>query len=193
MLRNSIIALVTCCGLMVSPLLQADTTHYEIEPVHSQVIFKINHLGFSNSYGKFRKFEGKVSFDPDHWDKASTEVTINTQSIDLENKKWNDHMRSSDFFNIEKFPTMTFKSTKLEKTGDNIGLLHGQLTLLGKTLPLTLDVTINQVGTHPFSEKPYAGFSASGVIKRSEFGMEAYVPAVADEVYIIIEVEAAAK
>ncbi|MBD3667613.1 MAG: polyisoprenoid-binding protein [Kangiella sp.] len=166
---------------------------YEFDTVHSQIIFKVNHLGYSNSYGKFRAFEGTLSFDPEDWSTAQTEVSINTKSIDLENKKWNDHMRSADFFDVEQFPAMTFKSTKLEKTGENTGKLHGDLTILGTTKPITLDLTLNQAGIHPMSEEPHVGFSATGSIKRSEFGMIYGVPAVGDDVHIIIEVEASAK
>ena len=190
MFKTTLSALALATSLLVSSHVQAENVDYELETVHSQIIFKINHLGFSNSYGKFKKFDGTLSFDPENWETATTNVTIKTKSIDLENKKWNDHMRSADFFNVDEFPTMTFSSTKLEKTSDNKGLLHGDLTLLGKTLPVTLDLVLNQVGEHPFSGRPYIGFSASGVIKRSEFGMETYVPAIADEVYINIEVEA---
>ncbi|NVK22257.1 MAG: polyisoprenoid-binding protein [Kangiellaceae bacterium] len=190
MIKTTISALVLASALALSGQTKADNVNYELETIHSQIVFKINHLGFSNSYGKFKKFDGTVSFDADNWETASTNVTIETKSIDLENKKWNEHMRSADFFNVEEFPSMTFNSTKLEKTDENKGLLHGDLTILGKTLPVTLDLVLNQVGEHPFSGKPHIGFSASGMIKRSEFGMETYVPAVADEVYINIEVEA---
>jgi len=171
----------------------AKVADYEFDTVHSQIIFKINHLGYSNSYGKFRAFEGTLSFDPEDWSTAKTEVSINTKSIDLENKKWNDHMRNPDFFDVEQYPAMTFKSTKLEKTGEDTGKLHGDLTILDKTLPITLDLTLNQAGIHPMSEKPHVGFSATGTIKRSEWGMEYGVPAVGDDVHIIIEVEATAQ
>lgn len=171
----------------------AKPADYEFDTVHSQIIFKVNHLGYSNSYGKFRAFEGTLSFDPEDWTTAQTEVSINTKSIDLENKKWNDHMRSADFFDVEQFPAMTFKSTKLEKTGETTGKLHGDLTILGTTKPITLDLTLNQAGIHPMSEEPHVGFSATGSIKRSEFGMIYGVPAVGDDVHIIIEVEASAK
>ena len=102
-------------------------------------------------------------------------------------------MRSADFFDVEQFPAMTFKSTKLEKTGETTGKLHGDLTILGTTKPITLDLTLNQAGIHPMSEEPHVGFSATGSIKRSEFGMIYGVPAVGDDVHIIIEVEASAK
>lgn len=185
-------------ALSISALAFASTTNakaadYEFDTVHTQIIFKVNHLGYSNSYGKFRAFDGTLSFDPEDWSTAKTEVSINTKSIDLENKKWNDHMRNPDFFDVEQYPAMTFKSTKLEKTGENTGKLHGDLTILDKTLPITLDLTLNQAGIHPLSEQPHVGFSATSTIKRSEWGMIYGVPAVSDEVDIIIEVEATAK
>ena len=88
-------------ALAFSSVANAKPADYEFDTVHSQIIFKVNHLGYSNSYGKFRAFEGTLSFDPEDWSTAQTEVSINTKSIDLENKKWNDHMRSADFFDVE--------------------------------------------------------------------------------------------
>lgn len=192
MFKRSMLALAAGT-LMMANQAQAEVVDFEYDTVHSQIIFKVNHLGYSNSYGKFRKFDGSLSFDNDNWEKSAAEVIVETKSINLENKKWNDHMRNSDFFHVEKFPNMTFKSTKLEKTGENTGVLHGDLTILDKTLPVTLDLTLNQYGEHPMSGKPHIGFSASGEIKRSEWGMVYGVPAVADEVFITIEVEASAK
>lgn len=189
---KTLLALMAC-ALTFTSTANAKPANYEFDTVHSQIIFKVNHLGYSNSYGKFRAFEGTLSFDAEDWSTAQTEVSINTKSIDLENKEWNDHMRSVDFFDVEQFPAMTFKSTKLEKIGENTGKLHGHLTILGKTQPITLDLTLNQAGIHPMSEQPHVGFSATGTIKRSEWGMEYGVPAVGDDVHIIIEVEASAK
>lgn len=192
-MKKLLCSLVAMTGLAFATTGDAAPVEYEFDTVHSQIIFKINHLGYSNSFGKFRQFRGDLTFDKDDWSKSSTAVEINAKSIDLENKKWNDHMRDPDFFHVEKHPIMSFKSTKLEKNGDNTGVLHGDLTILEQTKPVSLELTLNQAGVHPMSEKPHVGFSARGTIKRSEWGMEYGVPAVADEVHIIIEVEASAK
>ncbi|GAA4360658.1 YceI family protein [Kangiella marina] len=192
-MNNLIKGLVASSVLAFSTASVAEPVEYEFDTVHSQIVFKVNHLGFSNSFGKFPTFRGDLTFDQDDWSKSSTHVEIKAASIDLENTKWNDHMKSADFLHVDKFSRLTFTSTKLEKTGDNTGVLHGDLTILGKTQPVTLDLTLNKAGIHPMSEQQHVGFSARGTIKRSEWGMTYGVPAVADDVHLIIEVEASAK
>lgn len=192
-MKKFIAGIIASTALIASSASLAEPVEYEFDTVHSQIIFKINHLGFSNSFGKFPTFRGELSFDQEDWSNSSTSVEIKAASIDLENKKWNDHMKNADFFHVEKYPKLSFKSTKLEKTGDNTGILHGDLTILDKTHPISLDLTLNKAGIHPMSEQPHVGFSATGKIKRSEWGMNYGVPAVADDVHIIIEVEASAK
>lgn len=168
---------------------QAATEKYVLDKPHTQVVFSVNHLGFSNSIGKFTDYSGHFIFDTEDPAKSNVEVTINTASIDLADQKWDDHMKGADFFNVEKFPAMTFKSTKIEKTGDKTANITGDLTLLGVTKPVTLAVTQNGSGEHPYSKKFVSGFSATGTLKRSDFGMNYGLPAVGDEVKLIIEVE----
>lgn len=192
-MKKLLIGLLATSAVAFSSATIAKPVEYEFDTVHSQVIFKINHLGFSNSFGKFPQFRGELTFDKDDWSQSATSIEINAKSVNLENKKWNDHLKNPDFFHVEKYPTMSFKSTKLEKTGEDTGILHGDLTILDKTQPVELELTLNKAGLHPMSEKQHVGFSARGTIKRSEWGMEYGVPAVADETHIIIEVEATAK
>lgn len=192
-MKKLLIGLLATSAVAFSSITLAAPVEYEFDTVHSQVIFKINHLGYSNSFGKFPQFRGELTFDQDDWSQSSTSVEINAKSINLENKKWNNHLKNSDFFHVEKYPIMSFKSTKLEKTGENTGILYGDLTILDQTHPVELELTLNKAGVHPMSEKQHVGFSARGTIKRSEWGMVYGVPAVADETHIIIEVEATAK
>ncbi len=162
---------------------------YVLDKPHTQIVFIADHLGFSRSVGKFTDYTGGFIFDTVDPVKSSAEVTINTNSLELNDAKWNEHMKSADFFNVAKFPTMTFKSTKIEKTGDKAAKITGDLTLLGVTKPVTLDVTHNNSARHPFSGKFVSGFSATGKIKRSDFGMSYGLPAIGDEVTLMIEVE----
>lgn len=173
-----------------APAAQAEAVKYIIEKPHSQVVFKVNHLGFSHSIGKFLKFDGTVTFDQAQPAASATEVTIDTASIELNDQKWNDHMKSADFFNVEKFPAMTFKSTGIEVTGEKTANIKGDLTILGVTRPVVLATTFNQAGKHPMSGKNGVGFSAVTAIKRSDFGMNYGLPMVGDDVEIMIEVEA---
>lgn len=185
-------SLVLAAALLAATPAAAAPEKYEFDTVHTQIMFAVGHMGYSFSHGKFNKFTGSLNLDLEQPEKSSVEVSIDTASLDLDDQKWNDHLKTPDFFNVEKFPAMTFKSTKVEKTGDNTGKVTGDLTLLGVTKPVTLDVTLNKAAVHPFYKKNAAGFSATGTLNRSDFGMTYGLPGVADEVKIMIEVEASA-
>ncbi|QCG93239.1 polyisoprenoid-binding protein [Azospirillum sp. TSA2s] len=163
---------------------------YKIDPAHTAVAFIVNHVGFSNVIGRFNTVGGDVSFDKDAVEKSVVNVTIDTTSVDTNHAKRDEHLRSPDFFNAKEFPKMTFKSTKIEKTGDKTGKLHGDLTMLGVTKPVVLDVTFNKDGVSPASKLETAGFSARGTVKRTEFGMKYGAPAIGDDIQLLIEVEA---
>lgn len=174
--------------LPFSPALAADT--YTFDPAHTTVIWKAEHLGFSHPHGLFSNVEGTLTLDEATPANSKVDVTIKTDNIATGIAKFDDHLKSKDFFNVKEFPAATFKSTKVEKTGDNTAKVTGDLTLLGVTKPVTLDVTLNKKGEHPMSKKPTVGFTATGTIKRSEFGLSYGVPNVGDDVPIMIEAEA---
>ena len=163
---------------------------YKIDPAHLSVAFIVNHLGFANLIGRFNTAAGDVSFDKDAVEKSIVTVTIDTASVDTNHAKRDEHLRSPDFFNVKEFPKMTFKSTKIEKTGDNAGKLHGELTMLGVTKPVVLEVTFNKDGVSPASKQETVGFSARGTVKRTDFGMKYGAPNISDEIQLLIEAEA---
>lgn len=169
---------------------QAEPQRFVLDKPHTQVMFSVSHMGFSNSYGKFLDYEGVVNLDTAAPEKSNVDVTIKTASLDMGDQTWDEHMKAKDMFNVEQFPTMTFKSTKVEKTGDKTANVTGDLTLLGVTKPVTLAVTQNGMGKHPMKNIDATGFSATAKIKRSDFGMTKGIPMVGDDVNIIIEVEA---
>jgi polyisoprenoid-binding protein YceI len=168
---------------------QATVDKYIYDPVHTQIVFSVSHLGFSFPRGKFNKFSGGFTFDQEHPEASQADISIETGSLDMDSADWEKHLKSPDFFNVEKFPAMTFKSAKLVKTGDNTADLTGDFTLLGVTKPLTLHVAFNKAGTHAFNKNYIAGFSLSGALKRSDFGMTYALPLVGDEVNLDIQVE----
>ncbi len=168
----------------------AEIERYTLDKPHTQILFFADHLGFSHSMGKFTDYSGSIVFNREDPAGSSVEVSIPTASLEMNDDAWNQHMKGADFFNVEKFPTMTFKSTAIKVTGDNMADITGDLTLLGVTKPVTLHVKHNSSGKHAFSGKYISGFSATGTIKRSDFGMNYGLPAVGDEVELRIEVEA---
>ncbi len=181
------IALLTGFGAF-SAAQAADT--YAIDPVHTQVLFFADHLGYSKSQGEFLKFDGSYRFDSANWSTASVNVTIESAGLSMDHEAWDKHMKGPDFFNVEKYPQITFRSTRVEKTGEKTGLVHGDLTMLGVTKPVTLEVRFNKAAEFPVNKKFKSGFSASSRIKRSEWGMNYGLPmGFGDEVEIRLEVE----
>ncbi len=167
----------------------AATDKYAFDPAHTQILFSISHLGFSHSHGRFNTFDGSFAFDEKAPASSAINVSIDTGSIDMGSKEWDDAVKAEALLNAKKFPKMTFRSTSVAVTGDKTGIVTGDLTLLGVTKPVTLDVTYNKSGNHPYTKNMLAGFTATGTLKRSDFGMIKYLPDVGDEVSITIEVE----
>jgi len=189
MRRIFLSALLSSAVLFLAAPSMAAVETYGFDTAHTQVIFFVNHLGFSNSEGEFHDFDGEIAFDRADPAKSSVTIDIKTASIDMDDEKWNDHMKNADFFNVEKFPSMTFKSTAIEVTGEKTAKITGDLTILGVTKPVVLDTVFNKADKHPMNGKNVAGFSATAKIKRSDFGMAYGLPMVGDDVDIRIEVE----
>jgi len=163
---------------------------YDIDPNHTQVQFTYSHMGFSNITGRFDEVKGDFLFDAADPTKSSVSITIPVASISTGVAKLDEHLLKADFFDATRFPTATFKSTAVTAAGQGKLAVAGDLTIHGVTRPVVLDVTINGIGEHPMRKVPAAGFDASARIKRSDFGVGAYVPTVGDEVTLTITVAA---
>jgi len=187
MLRFALLALGAVAFASAAPMT------YQIDVAHTQTYFTVNHLGFSNSTGAVRVKEGLLTFDDADWSKSKVDVTLDITALQFGDKTWNEHMGAPKFFNVAKFPTARFVSSKVEKLSDSTGKVTGSFSLLGVDKPVTLLLTKNKVDKNPMSNKPYAGFSATGTLKRSDWGMSEYLPAIADSVSLRIELEAAGK
>jgi polyisoprenoid-binding protein YceI len=179
-------------ALLAAAPLYADT--YTFEPQHTQGVIRWNHLGFANPTAQFNNVEGTLQFDAADPAHSSVVVTIPLTSMSTGVPDLNDDFRSTDFFDLAKFPVATFKSSKVEKGAKPDTLkVAGDLSLHGITKPVLLDVTINKIGTNPRNQVPTVGFEAMAMLKRSDFGLGLYVPQVSDEIQIHITAEAAEK
>ncbi|MEO9895728.1 MAG: YceI family protein [Paracoccaceae bacterium] len=164
---------------------------YILDSSHSQVVFNYNHLGFSTTYGMFSGFEGEIVFDQEDPAQSSVTVTMPTKSMFTGWEKRTAHFLSGDFFGATDESLISFASTGIEITGDNTAKITGDLTLNDVTKSVVLDAVLNKVGPNPLSKTDWAGFDATTTLKRSEFGLGAFAPAVSDEVEVSISVEAA--
>lgn len=185
-MNKTIIAIALASSLSVSAY-AAD--EYSIDPNHTFPVFEVNHLGYSVQHGRFNKTSGKITLDMAA-KKGSVDLVIETASLDMGLPLWDEHMSTVDWFNTAKFPTMTFKSNKLIFTDGKVVAAEGDFTLLGVTKPLTVSVNGFKCGDHPMTKKPMCGANIGGTIKRTDFGMTKYVPAVSDEIKIHVPVEA---
>ena len=163
---------------------------YTIDPVHSQPMFEARHLGFSQQRGSFAKSTGKITLD--RAAKTGTvDIVIDTTSIRTYDPRLDDQMKSENFFNVAKYPTMTFKGNKVVFDGDRVVQVDGDLTLLEVTKPVSLKVTNFVCGEHPINKKPMCGAEATTTIMRSEWGMKYALPrSVSDEIKLTIPIEA---
>ncbi|MBI3307471.1 MAG: polyisoprenoid-binding protein [Candidatus Omnitrophica bacterium] len=190
--RVSFIALLLLTFLSHVPCGLA--ANYNLDPDHTSINFKIRHL-FSKVSGNFTQFEGKVEYDPDKPETWKTTATIQAASIDTRVPPRDKHLRSKDFFDVEKFPTLTFESTKVTDVADGRAKLHGNLTIHGVTKEVVFDLEIHGVGKDPWGNVR-AGFTATAKINRKDFGLnwneavETGQLLVGEEVEITLEIEA---
>jgi len=189
-MSNHVNALLLAVSLGAGASANATPVTYTFDTVHSRVSFFVNHLGFSNSVGEFKVGDGTFLFDADDWSRSAVGVAVPVASLELGDAKWNAHISSPDFLDAARYPEITFKSGRVEKTDASHGKLYGELTIHDVTKPVVLDLRVNKVGEHPMRKTQAAGFTATATVRRSEFGVAAYVPAVADEVEVRIEIEA---
>jgi polyisoprenoid-binding protein YceI len=163
---------------------------YKLDPGHTMVLFSWNHFGFSNPTADLGQVDGTLVYDEAAPTKSTVEATLPLSGLDTFVPKLDEHLKSKDFLDAATYPTVTFKSTKVTSAGKDKLKVVGDLTVHGVTKPVTLDVTVNKVGPHPMMKVQTAGFDATATIKRSDFGVGAYVPNVSDEIKIRITTEA---
>lgn len=173
----------------VAPIAAASGT-YKIDPNHTNVLVTWSHFGLSNPSINFGDADGAIVYDADDAAASSVEVTLPISGISALAADFHDHLSSADWFDAAKFPNPIFKSTGVQAAGANRFTVAGDLTVKGVTKPVTLDVTLNGAGEHPMRKVPAIGFDATTTLKRSDFGLGGFAPAVSDEVKVHITTEA---
>jgi polyisoprenoid-binding protein YceI len=180
----------TLLGLLVAAPVMAKPTTYTLDPNHTQVRVVWNHFGFSNPDANFTNITGTLVFDPQHPSQDHVRVKIPLSGIDTHVPALDEHLKGPDFFNVAKYPTATFDSTKVVKAGVGMLTIIGNLTVHGITHQVTLHAKVNKIGMQPMWHAQAAGFDATTTLKRSDFGVAKYAPMVSDTVKLHITVEA---
>jgi polyisoprenoid-binding protein YceI len=172
----------------------AQPAAYTIDPAHTNVGFRIRHMGVAFVEGEFDTFEGTITYDPADVAATRAEVTVQTASIDTDVQQRDDHLRSADFFEVETYPTMTFTATRAQPTGQNTFRLIGDLTIKGVTREVAFDV--EAAGPIPIENGQRVGFYATTEVDRRDFGitwggdLPGGIPAVGHRVQLVLDVEA---
>ena len=168
----------------------AEAEENMLDASHSQIVFSYDHLGFSTTWGMFSGFEGEIMFDQANPAASSVSVSMPVKSMLTGWEGRFQHFMSKDFFDAADDEMVSFASTGIELTGESTAKITGDLTLNGVTKPVVLDAVLNKTGDHPMANKPWAGFSATTSVLRSDFGLGMFAPYVSDEVAIQISIEA---
>lgn len=169
---------------------RADPVAYRLDPLHSRIVFSVDHDGYSQMIGSFSQPNGTLWFDPDDWTQSSLEVTVELATLDLGDADFNARIGRRDYLDVSGNPTARFVSSTVEPLTDTTARVYGVLTLRGLEQPVSLDVTLNRMARSAWTMRRTLGFSATASLHRSDFGMKAHRAAVGDAVQLRIEVEA---
>ena len=183
-------ALLISSALAVTTLASAALpTQWQLDNSHTRVGFSVEHMGFSTVMGHFSDVDGTVQFDLKNPNQTQLNFVIDTDSIDTAWEARDKHLKTDEFFNVEKYPTMSFKSTQVNFINPQQAKVTGDFTLLGQTKPLTLNLTLKKIDNSPLTKEPVIGFRATGNIDRTAYGMDAYSQGVTTNVPIQIDGE----
>ena len=176
-----LVALAATAGLAAEP--------YKVEKTHADLLFDIDHAGFTRKHGSFHNLDATLQYDAQHPEQSHVSVTVQVDSIDTGFTLRDQELKGEKFFDAAKYPVMRFESIRVTPGPNHTLVVEGDLTLHGVTRPLTLHATLNKSAPNPFDRKATLGFSATGSLKRSDFGVSSFVPMIGDEVRIEIEAE----
>jgi len=181
----ALLALLACM-----PATAGDPPRYVFDPVHTRVMFTIDHAGFSKAIGTVSGSQGSLHFDPEDWSSARLDVVVPMNRLDLGDSSWTASVFAPRFLDVKRHPQARFVASGLQRQTGNRGQACGQLTLRGVTRPLCLEVVLNKVGRYPLP--PFhrtIGFSATAMLKRSDYGMTRWQSLVGNDIELRIEAE----
>jgi polyisoprenoid-binding protein YceI len=189
-----LVFLTSGCASWLQPSLKQDFVEikageYVLDKDHASLLFKINHMGFSSYVGRFNDFEVSLDFDPNNIENSRIEAIIDMRSIDVNNSDFAETLAGPGWLDTDNFPQAVFRSVSLKKVDEKQLIVQGDLTFLGVTKTLNIEVTLNGAANNPLTRKFTLGFAANLSFKRSDFGLKKFIPIVGDEVAIEIHSE----
>jgi len=193
-LLSLLVLSLSACGYLIQPkvktgIVNLEPGSYQIDPQHTSVLFKVNHMGVSTFVGRFNTVDASLEFDPAHIENASLSAVINIASIDVNNADLAETLRGSSWFDANNYPQAVFKTTSVELVNASCAKFSGTLTLHGVSAPVVLNVVFNGGGDNMLTGRYTLGFNAVTSFKRSQFGMDYLIPAVGDDVNVEVFAE----
>lgn len=177
-------------ALALGPVLSASAEPYVLDKSHAAITFSVDHLGFSTVHGQFRAFDAQIDFNPEKVEETRLRFVIDPASIDTGWGPRDDHLKTADFFDVANHPEIVFESTAVTPTGSDTATVAGTLTIKGVSAPVSFAAKLNKIGPSPFDPaKTIAGFSATGEIDRTAYGMAYAAPAVSAVIPVRIDLE----
>lgn len=176
-------------GQLTHAQVSVPSSSYSVDPAHGYISLGYNHMGYSHPTIRVTGFEADLTLDAANIENSEVNVTMEASTLDSGVEEFDGHLYGEKFFNVAKFPSITFISTRVKDNGDGTLAITGDLTVKGVSKPVTLNATLNKAGVNPLKKAAAVGFSARAAIKRSEWGLGEHVPIVSDDVVISIEVE----
>lgn len=167
----------------------AEPVRYDIDKPHAQIVFSWSHFGFAKNTAMFAGFDGVIMFDEDEPTNSSVEVSIPVMSVITGSDRRNETFQDDRFFDSANHPNITFKSTSIHQTALDSAYIHGDLTIRGTTLSVTLDAVMRKKGTNPVYKKEVIGFEATTTLLRTDYGVSHFAPAMGDSIDIHISIE----
>ncbi len=198
---KSFVAAIICaslfgCSYLLTPSVEKqienlESGEYQLDASHTTVLFKVSHMGLSTYVGRFNRFDASLDFDPLNIAQTRLDAYVETASVDVNNTDLEETLRGGSWFDAESFPRATLKTLSVEPSDNDDAqfLFNAELTLLGVTKPIKLNATFNGGADNMLTGYYTLGFTATGAIKRSDFGMDSYIPMVGDEITIEIFAE----
>lgn len=185
---------LAACSSLLAPNVKTELVslrggQYELDPKHTAVLFKVNHMGFSKFIGRFEKVEASLDFDSGHIEKSQLQAIIDMSSVNVNNEKFATTLSGAEWFNAEKYPQAIFISKEAARKEDNLVVFEGELTFLGVSKPVSVAVQFNGGANNLFSGRYTIGFEAHSQFKRSEFGLDKHLAVVGDDIEIEVHAE----
>jgi polyisoprenoid-binding protein YceI len=181
-------ALALSC--LLSSVSAAEPVQFEIDPIHTQIVFRVDHAGFSQSFGMLLRPTGTLTFDADVWQNSNVTVQMRSSNLQFHDDAWNKAVHGKNYANVAEFPLIRFQSLAVTPTSPQKALLSGELTLLGQTRSIELDIEFRKRAKHPYTLKDTIGFHGTARFKRSDFGMTSTLKTVGDWIDVQISLEA---